>query len=155
MTILKIESFTGEIPRTPPHMLPENAATEAVNCDFAHGELRPLRGLGVVKSTTAAVRSVFSDDGLRFFAWGKPTRAYLSPTIDDTLERVYFANDDGFLVTRISQMKLHDFGPPVESWRVGLPVPGVPTITLQDGASEVTVTLQKEDGATVTLCQRP
>jgi len=150
MTILKIESFTGEIPRTPPHMLPENAATEAVNCDFAHGELRPLRGLGVVKSTTAAVRSVFSDDGLRFFAWGKPTRAYLSPTIDDTLERVYFANDDGFLVTRISQMKLHDFGPPVESWRVGLPVPGVPTITLQDGASEVTVTLQKEDGATVT-----
>jgi hypothetical protein len=40
-------------------------------------------------------------------------------------DRVYFENaESGLRVTRTSQMTLHNYGPPGQHWRVGLPVPG-------------------------------
>lgn len=42
MTVLKIEQFSGETPRSNPARLPDGAASYAENCDFTDGTLRGL-----------------------------------------------------------------------------------------------------------------
>jgi hypothetical protein len=147
VTVLRIADFTGEIPRLPAHLLPDNAATEAVNCDFAHGELRSLKGLGPVRATAQAVRSVYSDDGLRFFAFASPTRAWRGPTIKDIYGRVYFENPaNGLRVTTADQMQNTNYGAPAEHWRVGMPAPTAEdtTVAVVDANLEATPYLQWE-----------
>ena len=128
--MIQIQNFSGEIPKLPPHLLPDNAAQRAINCDFAHGELRPLRGLPAPIATPQAVRALFTDDGLRFFAWDIPTRAYSSPTIEDAHDRVYYANSAGFRVTQAAQMRQAAMGPisPTQSWLVGVKAPDQPLV---------------------------
>ena len=126
MTTLKLSNFTGMVPRVPDDRLPPGAAKDCTNCDFRYGELRPIGGPGAILSTSVTpVRGLFSDNGERFFVWDKPTRAYLGPTVDDTFDRVYYQNDDGFRVAQRSNMraKNNNPGPPTESWVVGVPRP--------------------------------
>lgn len=128
MTTLKIENFTGMIPRTPDDRLPNGAAKTCTNCDFRYGELRPLGSLGATFPTSVSpVRGMFSDDGDRFFVWDKITRAYLAPTIDDSFERVYYQHSGGtgLRVAQRSNMrsKTDTPGSPTESWLVGVPRP--------------------------------
>ncbi len=126
MTILKINSFTGMIPRLPPERLPDGAAEYAKNCDFSYGELRSLRGPGTKFSTAQAVRSLFTPDGTYYFTWPTPTRAYLAPTIDDAWGRVYFNTEgQGLRVAQRSTMKLptNNPGPPGVSYKVGVRKP--------------------------------
>lgn len=135
MTILAIQDFTGERPRVPRHLLPDNAAAVATNCNLAHGELRSLPGPGPKLVTSAPVRSLFTDDGVRFFAWPLTTRAFLSPTIDDVHGRVYYANADGFFVTQANQMRASGLNPgaPTTNWNVGVAAPTVaPTLSVYD-----------------------
>lgn len=129
MTALKIDRFGGMIPRLPAERLPEGAAQEAVNCNLSHGELRSLAGPAPRIATTQAVRSLFTDDGLRFYAWPVPTRAYLSPTVDDVHGRVYYSNpSDGLCVALTSGMHtaLSNPRPPAQKWRVGVARPASP-----------------------------
>lgn len=129
MTILKINTFAGMIPRLPPERLPDGAAEFAENCDFAHGELRSLKGPAPRLATTGAVRSLFTDDGLRFYVWPDYTRACLAPTIDDAYGRVYFnAAGQGVRVAQTLGMSsaLSNPRPPVSSWRVGVKRPAAP-----------------------------
>ncbi|MDX9956429.1 MAG: hypothetical protein RBT75_20200, partial [Anaerolineae bacterium] len=123
--MIQLDNFSGEIPKLPAHLLPDGAAQTAINCDFAHGELRPIKGLGTPIATAQAVRSLFTDDGLRFFSWDAPTRAFLGPTIEDAHDRVYYANPAGFRVTQASQMRQAAMGPmePTASWLVGIKSP--------------------------------
>lgn len=127
MTILKIDSFTGMIPRLPSDRLPDGAADLAINCDFRYGELRSLKGPGVVKATASAVRSLFTDDGLRGFVWTQPTRAVLAPTIDDTFERLYYnTSGQGLRVAQMSGAQSLGAGTPAApqtSWKVGVARP--------------------------------
>lgn len=126
MTILKINAFTGMIPRLPPERLPDGAAEYAKNCDFSYGELRSLKGPGTKFSTTQAVRSLFTPDGTNYFTWPTPTRAYLAPTIDDAWGRVYFNTEgQGLRAAQRSTMKLptNNPGPPGVSYKVGVRKP--------------------------------
>lgn len=152
VAIVKLENFIGEIPKLPSHLLPDHGAAEAVNCSFSHGELRSLQGPGPLKGTPQAVRSLFSDDGLRFCSWDKPTWARLGPTIDDGFGRVYFANHAGLQVTQthLMQSVTSNPGAPGQSWRTGLPRPGKPKMTVTDKASgSLGITLYKEAGGAV------
>lgn len=98
MTILRVNQFSGTIPRVPPERLPDSAAASAENCYFGNGgELRSMRGPGPKRATSNPVRSIFTDNGERFFAFPTYTRAYLSPTIDDQWSRVYFCPEAGGL----------------------------------------------------------
>jgi hypothetical protein len=144
LVIGKSENFAGEVPVLPAERLPAGAATYAVNCDFAHGELRSLRGLGEIHPVAPEampVRSVFTPDGLGFFAWNKPVRAYLWPTIDDVYRRVIFeVEGDGLWVTQTDYLKglqpadydgdPNDLpGPPAVAYRLGVPTPVLENVT--------------------------
>lgn len=144
MTILKITGFTGMIPRLPPERLPDGAAEYAKNCDFAHGELRSLKGPAPKFATTGAVRSLFTDDGLRFYAWPDYTRACLAPTIDDTFGRVYFNTaGQGVRVAQTLGMSsaLSNPRPPAQSWEVGVKRPPAPSAQV---SSQITIHAEVE-----------
>lgn len=141
MTLLSISAFNGEVPRLPPDRLPDGGAQLAINCDFAHGELRSLKGLGTpFAAAVSPVRALFTDDGLRFFAWDKPTRAYLHPTIDDAAGRViYQTHGLGVRVALAADMKLSSLAPgaPTQSWAAGVDAPtAAPTLTLTGVATD-------------------
>lgn len=133
---MRLRVFNGEVPRLPADRLPDGYAALARNCDFARGELRSLKGLGVEHLADAAaqpVRGLFTDNGIRFFAWNKPTRAYLAPTIDDTVRRVYYqTHDAGVRVAQTDTMETvaNQPGPPSESWVVGVSAPVAPAVAV-------------------------
>ena len=134
MTILSIRKFNGEIPQLPADRLPQDAAQYAKNCDFTAQELRPLKGIGTHYTAAAGarpVRALFTDDGLRFFAWNKPTRAYLHPTIDDTVGRViYHKHGEKLKVALVSGMTTINASPgePASSFDVGVTAPAAPVV---------------------------
>lgn len=136
MTTLTIRKFNGEIPRLPSDRLPEDAAQYAKNAEFAHGELRPLKSLGshyTVHATARPCRALFTHDGVNFYAWNLPTRAYLHPTIDDTSSRViYHTQGQGLKVTTTAGMKAInlDPAPPATSFDVGVTAPSAPSVSL-------------------------
>lgn len=125
--MINLRQFSGEIPRTPVDRLPPDAAQLARNCDLTAGELRPINGLGThFTAGVSPVRGLFTDDGLRFYAWNKPTRAYLHPTIDDAYGRmIYHKHGDGLRVALVSGMKLANMSPaePTTYWALGVTRP--------------------------------
>jgi hypothetical protein len=135
MTVISIRTFNGEIPRLPADRLPDGAAQVAQNCDLTAVELRPLQGLGThYTAGVSPVRGLFTDDGLRFYCWDKPTRAYLHPTIDDAYGRViYHEHGVGLKVALASGMTAMNLSPakPATSWDVGVSGPtAAPTVSL-------------------------
>ena len=136
MTTIKFDTFKGEIPRLPTDRLPVGNAQQAENCTFAHGELRSRKALATewpVHSSARPCRTVFTDDGLRYFAWNKPVRAFLHPTIDDTARRVlYQEHGQGIRVAQTDTMRVMSLEPrpPSESWKVGVKTPiATPTLS--------------------------
>ena len=136
MTTLSIRKFNGEIPRLPADRLPEDAAQTAINCEFAHGELRPLKALGThytVGATAQPCRALFTADGVNFYAWNMPTRAYLHPTIDDTANRViYHTQGQKLKVATLAGMKAINLNPepPSAPFDLGVTRPAAPAVSL-------------------------
>ncbi len=136
MTTLSIRKFNGEIPRLPADRLPEDAAQTAINCEFAHGELRPLKALGTHYTVAAGAqpcRALFTADGVNFYAWNMPTRAYLHPTIDDTANRViYHTQGQTLKVATLAGMKAINLNPepPSAPFDLGVTRPAAPAVSL-------------------------
>jgi hypothetical protein len=111
MTTLDITSFGGEIPRLPATVLPANGAQLALNCDLAHVELRGLRGAKTVANGLtyggAAITSIYTEDGINFFAWPYDTYVVKSMVVGDQYYRIYYnalRNDGSFLkVARLAR----------------------------------------------------
>ena len=148
MTTLSIRTFSGEVPRLPADRLPDGCAQFAQNCDFTHGELRPLAGLGphyLTGEGAQPCRALFTADGEKFFAWDKPTRAFLAPTIDDVWGRVYYNTEDaGIKASQRSAMydKTAQPRPPAAGsrWNVGVTRPnGLTSVVSTDLALNVYV----------------
>lgn len=136
MTTLSIRKFSGQIPRLPSDRLPEDAASVAGNCDFSGGELAPIKALGThytVAASAQPCRALFTTDGVNFYAWSKPTRAYRHPTIDDTANRIiYHKHGEGLKVALASGMKAINLQPgePTQSWSLGVKPTPAPVVTL-------------------------
>lgn len=133
MTILSTKVFSGEIPRLPADKLPDGQAQQAINCDFAYGELRGLKAPFQITTLANVARSVFSLDGLQFFSWPYRAKAWKGPVINDTFNRVYFTTESGGLrVARSTGMRING-GEPATSYSVGVPaVAAAPTYTFTD-----------------------
>lgn len=102
MALIAIRNFKGEIPKTPTHLLPDGAASAAINCDFSRGDLRPFKqgeDTGLVASV-GPVTSLYVRDATSFTTGNPPQlkwysspahteKLHRSPVIDDTFNRVY------------------------------------------------------------------
>lgn len=128
---LKISRFGGLLPRVPETSLPVNAAVIAENIDFGYGELVSLQGDYKLRDLSIAARSIFSDDGLRFFAWPEDVNCVVSPMQSGAAsDRLYYTTANDFRVTQMALATVAG-APPSNSYRVGVPRPSIaPAVTV-------------------------
>ena len=103
--IIPLKTFTGEFPRTLPHLLPDAAAQSAQDCDFSDGSLRGIADDAVFSDiSTAGVRSIFVYEGGMAsgtrFLWNRDVDAVASPLAGDAYARFYWTDGSGFYVSR-------------------------------------------------------
>lgn len=146
MTTIALKNFSGEIPNLPPYLLPDTNAQQAIYCDFAQKDLRPLKNGTQIATMSNNIKGIYTEDGINFLTWPIETYAYKSPVIGDTFSRVYFMNASGYYVTTVNQAD-NNGGEPANSWLVGVPTPATPPT-----ASTVELTtLRGYPSATVTV----
>lgn len=128
---LKLDTFTGLVPRVPATRLPANAALVAENIDFGYGELVSLKGPFKLFDLAVPALSAYSEDGLRFYAWPEDVDAVASPYQNgEAHDRLYYTTNDDFRVTPLS-LATQGGAPPDASYRVGVPRPTrAPAITV-------------------------
>jgi hypothetical protein len=135
MTTLVLKNFSGELPNTPDYKLPDANAQQALFCDFAQNDLRPLRGGTLIKTMTNTVRGIYTEEGTNFFTWPVETFAVKTPVNNDIYGRMYFLNTNGFKVAQYS-LATATGGEPSTSFNVGVPAPTVaPTLVLKQRAT--------------------
>lgn len=135
MTTLVLKNFSGELPNVPDYKLPDANAQQALNCDFAQNDLRPLRNGALIKTMTNTVRGIYTEEGVNFFTWPVETFAAKTPVNNDTYGRMYFMNVDGFKVAQYS-LATATGGEPSTSYLVGVPAPSTaPTLVLKQRAA--------------------
>jgi hypothetical protein len=120
---LDLDTFKGIIPRADATALPANAAVIAENIDFSTGKLQSLKADFKLRDLALAAQSVFSTDGLRFYAWASDVDAVQSPLQSGTSnDLLYYTTGSDFRVTRISLAPVNGAAP-TSSYRVGVPRP--------------------------------
>ncbi|AJJ62377.1 hypothetical protein AT01_715 [Yersinia aldovae 670-83] len=93
MSAIDITTMRGEMPRTVPHLLPEQAATVAKNCHFRHGVITPIMAdVDGVKTFSLKPTTIFRYRDDYWFAWTDLVDAIRSPVAQDKYERVYFTD---------------------------------------------------------------
>lgn len=131
MTTLVLKNFSGEIPNYPDYKLPDANAQQALFCDFAQNDLRPLKGGALIKTMTNTVKSIYTEDGATFYTWPIETFVAKGPITTDVYNRMYFMNGSGFKVATYSGAPATG-GEPATAYLVGVPAPSVaPTLTLK------------------------
>lgn len=130
--MIALVKFGGEIPNVPAHLLPDNFAQQAINCDFSQGRLRPLRQGWLLTTMAAAVKTIYTEDGINFYTWPTETQVFKSPVLRDQYNRVYYLDSGVLRVTTTAGMTPAG-GPPTASWKVGVPAPTLaPALTVTD-----------------------
>lgn len=132
MDVIALRAFGGEIPRSPPHLLPETAAQRAEFCDFAHGHLQPLKQGFLLTTMSNLVKTIYSEDGVLFYTWPVDAYALKSPVMRDPYARVYYLNAGVLMATTTAGMSPTG-GVPALAYKVGVPRPAAPPVlTLVD-----------------------
>ena len=136
MATISSRTFGGEIPRSTADRLPEERAQQAINCDFAYGELRPMKGLFQITRLANSAKSLFSLDGITFLSWPYRTKAWKGPVTNDIFDRMYFTGENGGLRVAQTWRASVSGGEPAVSYKAGVPqVAAAPTYVLQDRTS--------------------
>ena len=150
--MISIKTFSGEVPRAQPHLLPDNAAQEATDCDFTAVSLTGLPDYVFRQSTAAlSIKSAFcyanSDNGplnVRYYAWQTDADVVRGPVADDAYDRMYWtaAPDYRIHVTRDSTLGSSSEPDPAKSYWAGVPAPefapAATTTSLSYSGSELT-----------------
>lgn len=99
MTMLSFKAFRGEVPRLAAYELPPDAAQLSISVDLQHGEIRGLRGNAVFAQTTiagGAIKTVYTDDGVNFFAWPYEVYPVKSMVVGEIYYRVYYTANEPY-----------------------------------------------------------
>lgn len=126
---LKIDKFTGMIPRIAPKDLPDSGSTGAYDVNLAHGDIRALYNPYPVTTTYAAVRGMYTEDGTNFYTWpNHEVRAVRTPMINQTPRRFYYSKMDPNtktwgLYNALTSGMSPTGGTPSPEYNVGVPPP--------------------------------
>jgi hypothetical protein len=139
MTAMSMKDFSGMLPRLPDHLLPDNAAASATNCDFSRNRLQPLRAGLQVLNPGGTIRGMYTGDGLYWYTWPSELVAYKSPVIGEIYNRLYYIEGGVLRVSPTPETAGAQYlngGVPNQVWAVGVPTPSfVPTVALVDRTS--------------------
>ena len=95
--LLKLNQFTGTIPRRSPRLLPPGAAQLAQNCLLTSGEIRPYRETLEVNTpffgTSTKTIYLYKDSSAEYwFNWNSVVEVARGPLGNDTLNRLYWTD---------------------------------------------------------------
>lgn len=97
---IEISTMKGEVPRLEPHLLPNEAATNATNCSFERGVISPLRAdLNSATLPTANCKTLFMYSHAHWFTFNKLVSVIANPMAQDPYQRVYWTGQDKPKVT--------------------------------------------------------
>ncbi|OEE65850.1 hypothetical protein A1OO_08560 [Enterovibrio norvegicus FF-33] len=92
--LIDVSMMRGEIPRFKAHLLPNEAATYALDCEFTHGVLTPMKQNAMADNLPLSPRSLFRY-GDHWLVWSGSAEvsAISSPQARDPYQRVYFTGE--------------------------------------------------------------
>lgn len=128
---MKADSFQGIAPRVAAHLLPENAAQVAHNCDLTQAKLAPWKEPLDMAATglKAGFSSLYRFNNSHWFTWTTDVDVCRGPIPDDTNARTYFTGDGAPKVTDVS-IATTGTPYPFASWLLGVPKPTeTPTVS--------------------------
>ena len=121
--MISIKDFDGEYPRTLPHLLPDNAAQLAVDCDFTTNILAGIHARGVTTAIQSSnAKSIFVYDmlGGSWFSWPTDVDAVRGPIARDAYKRFYWT-DGAFMY--VGRGDIGSGGQPTQFYKAGVPRP--------------------------------
>ena len=129
-------TFTGEFPCLHPTLLPENAAQEAINCDFSQGILTGIldrRQIAAPLGVTSPKAMYVHADGAgasKIFAWSRDVDAVRGPVANDAYSRFYWTDGVNLYVSRADQGSGGDPQAAGNAFLAGVPEPVAAPICL-------------------------
>ena len=131
MAVLKISSFGGISPATPPRYLQESQAQTAMNCPVFQGSIQPLSDVGAASATLTKSGTPLSlyrfgqdtvSDNNYWFHWLQDVDVCRSQIAGDVSEWTFFSGDGGPKAT-YNSLALSGSAFPTVSRPLGLPAP--------------------------------
>ncbi|PJC88299.1 hypothetical protein CSW98_01580 [Vibrio sp. HA2012] len=127
--LIDISLMKGETPRLKPHLLADEAATLAKDCQFERGILAPVTDNLVSFSTPISPLTLFKYNE-HWLCWAGKTHAIHNPMAQDSYDRVYWTGEEKPRVTA-QDIALDGNGYGPTAWYdLGVPVPAsAPIVT--------------------------
>ncbi len=131
MAVIKISSFGGISPATPPRYLEDNQAQTAMNCPVFQGSIQPLSNVGATSATLTKAGTPLAlyrfgqdtvSDNNYWFHWLQDVDVCRSQIAGDVSEWTFFTGDGGPKAT-YNTLALSGSNYPTESRPLGLPSP--------------------------------
>lgn len=135
MSAIVYKGFKGELPRYEPHLLPDNNAQMAIDCEFESGALSPIKaGFELATMANNPAKGVYTEDGLLFYSWPVETIVFPSPLPEDTFNRIYYLSPSEGLLRVVTKTAMAGNGPtPPGAVRAGVPNATIkPVLSLRD-----------------------
>ncbi|MFB2866307.1 hypothetical protein [Aeromonas sp. MdU4] len=126
MPLIDIVTMRGMVPRVENHLLPDEAATLAQDCQFERGVVEPIfadKQEGSAFPVTPA--TLFHYYGDHWFTWDKLVEVMRSPIAQDQYNRVYFTDGDFPKIT-YDAIATGGSSKPTSWYRLGVPAPATP-----------------------------
>lgn len=129
MPLIKLQSFSGMMPRYSANLLPETSAVMAKDCHFDDGTLNPVKTNKDTGETVAAnTQTLFRYENQYWFTWDHDVDAIKSPIASDPYRRVYYTGDGYPKVTY--NTIFNGVTMPANAYQLGVPAPTTsPSIT--------------------------
>jgi len=128
---IPLKAFAGMQPRLEGHLLPDNAAADAIDVVLDRGSIEPLKAPSLVTSLAKVgpIRSIYrfgkdiDDDTVHWFHWAADADVTRGPIPDDTMERTYFTVAGQPPMVTDASIATADGLMPTAAYRLGIPAP--------------------------------
>ncbi|SHO54413.1 hypothetical protein [Vibrio quintilis] len=134
--LINISAMKGEVPRLMSHMLSDECATVATDCQFERGVLAPVHTDDKSFSLPARAKTIFRYTDKNWLYWSSAVHAIANPMAQDPYSRVYWTGQDKPKVTSQDiALASNGFGP--AAWYdLGVPAPASPPVVTDiDGST--------------------
>ena len=130
MSLVKVENFSGLIPRADPHVLPPNAATEALNIKISSGAITPWKEPLSIQAVSAA-QSIYLYEDIYWLVWSTIVSAVRSPLASDAYKRLYWTGDGAPKMATFDLITTGSTSYPNDSRDLGIIAPtAAPTVSV-------------------------
>ena len=123
--LVRVNQFSGLIPRSDPHLLPPSAATVAENCKMVSGNLKPWNLPTVVNtpSKTGTKLSIYLYEHLYWLTWTTDVDVVKGTLPNDAYNRLYWSGDGTPKMSTQSLILTGGTDYPNASFDLGIPAP--------------------------------